>query len=92
LAAIPLSPLSQFDSRAILDKVGVDWLAAGEVMLGLKFSARLSRAPNRHDYLLALLFVLASFVARAAIEAVSPGIAYYVFMLPAVVLVIVYLS
>jgi two-component sensor histidine kinase len=57
----------------------------GTVMLSLKFSARLSRAPNRHDYLLALVFVLASLIARAAIEALSPGIAYYVVMLPAVV-------
>jgi hypothetical protein len=72
-------------SRAISNKAGVDWQAAGEVMLGLKFSARLSRAPNRHDYLLALVFVLASLIARAAIEALSPGIAYYVVMLPAVV-------
>jgi two-component sensor histidine kinase len=54
-------------------------------MLRSKFSARLSRKPNRYDYLLALVFVLASLIARAAIEALSPGIAYYVIMLPAVV-------
>ena len=58
----------------------------GEIMLKLKFAARLSRAPNGQDYILALTFVACALVVRAGLEFVVPGLAYYVVMLPSVVL------
>jgi two-component sensor histidine kinase len=54
-------------------------------MRSLTLAMRLSRIPDKQDYLLAISFLAACLVVRFGIETIAPGIAYYVVMLPAVV-------
>jgi two-component sensor histidine kinase/PAS domain-containing protein len=55
-------------------------------MTGGRFTARLSRAPDLRDYACALGLASIALLSRAVVDAVAPGGAHFVILLPAVAL------
>ena len=76
---------SMQDRRSYRSRVQ-DCLTAEAMMFIGRFSARLLRRPGLGDYLFALAIIVAALLCRALIEAFTPGLAYFIIVLPSVVL------